>query len=320
MITGQESTSLGTIAAFMSSVTWATGVLAYSRLSSSYPAYIINLHRILIGFPAACLMLTLMGGWQVSLQAMNVSLVGWAVIVVLSSYALGDALFLMATKHIGAPAALAIASIYPLWSALWGALLERQALDFTKLMGVLLIVAGVVAVILSGAKNEDLVPASPVLYESTSHSKWRKKFWKSQRFLGVMLAMFASFGWAMNAIAVAKLGVHLNAMFVNVLRLGIALVLCPVIGVMMNGKRSFRLISRKAFLPFLPAFAFECICGPFFFVYGLSHASLAIGSTLSSLAPAISVPVAVALGHERFSKLKTSGVCAVAVGTWLLLR
>lgn len=308
----------GPLAAFAASLTWATGVLGYSKLSLKHPAYVINLHRIFVGFPAACLLLTLAGGWGEALAAIDGAKVGWAVVVVLSSYAFGDALFFMATKRLGGPAALAVASVYPLWSALWGVFCEGQMLNVGKAAGVCVIVGGVIAVILSGARGEDIAPSVPRLQPLATMP--RARFWKEAKFVGYLLAFGASLSWAMNAVAVANLGQGLSASFVNVLRLGIALLLCPLIGVAMNGLSSFRLIRWPQFVSFLPVFAVESVLGPFFFVYGLSKSPLAVGAALSSLAPAISVPVAVLLGRERFSRLKTTGVFAVVVGIWLLLN
>ena len=56
-----------------------------------------------------------------------------------------------------------------------------------------------------------------------------------------------------------------------------------------------------------------------FFLYGLSHSSLVLGVTLSSLAPVLSVPIAIALRVERFSIKRTLAIIVVAVGLALLL-
>ncbi len=308
----------GPIAAFMASVTWATGVLGYSKLSQTYPAYIINLHRIMIGLPAACLILTITGGWGAALDLLTAQKLGWAIVVVLSSYAFGDALFFMSTKRIGGPAALAVASVYPLWSAMWGVAFEGQALLLGQIIGIVIVIAGVVAVILSGAKEEDLAPGIPRMQELEVLPK--KRFWRGAKAVGFALALLASLCWSMNTISVSKLGEGLNPMFVNVLRLGIAFILCPIIGVAMNGKSSLKLIPAKLFWPFLPVFAVECVLGPFFYVYGLSNSPLAVGAALTALAPAISVPVAVLIGRESFSWLKSSGIVAVVAGIWLMLN
>lgn len=306
---------MGPAAAFSASITWAVGAVAYSKLSHSYPAYIVNLHRILVGLPAALLILTLMGGWGEAVGTLSFEKVGWALMVVLAGYALGDAIFLMSSQRIGGPASLAIASIYPLWSALWGAFFESEPLGHWQILGIVSIVGGVVAVILSGAKSEDLAPVVPRMQETESRPR---RF--DHRAMGVALALLASFFWALNSVAVGKLGQGMNPHFVNSLRLSLALILCPLIGVLMNGKTSLRLIPMKTLKPLLVVFGIECILGPFFYVYGLSHSSVAVGSALTALAPAISVPVAVAMGREKFSKLKTAGIFAVIAGIYLLLR
>ena len=66
-------------------------------------------------------------------------------------------------------------------------------------------------------------------------------------------------------------------------------------------------------------FVLEAFGGSYFFVYGLSHTHLALASTLTSLAPVLSVPVALALKIERFSIGRTLGVCTVVIGLCLLV-
>jgi drug/metabolite transporter (DMT)-like permease len=61
-------------------------------------------------------------------------------------------------------------------------------------------------------------------------------------------------------------------------------------------------------------FLIEAYGGSYFYTYGLAHAPLAIGATLSSLAPILSVPVAIALKLEKFSPIRTLGVCLAVLG------
>jgi drug/metabolite transporter (DMT)-like permease len=66
------------------------------------------------------------------------------------------------------------------------------------------------------------------------------------------------------------------------------------------------------------AFVIEGFGGSLFYLYGLSHSRLAVGAVLTSLAPVVSVPVAVAFGLERFSLARTAGVTMVVLGIILL--
>jgi drug/metabolite transporter (DMT)-like permease len=65
-------------------------------------------------------------------------------------------------------------------------------------------------------------------------------------------------------------------------------------------------------------FVLEAYGGSMVFMYGLANSPLVLGSALTSLAPVISVPVALALGLEKPSFLRTFGVATVVAGLWLL--
>jgi drug/metabolite transporter (DMT)-like permease len=75
------------------------------------------------------------------------------------------------------------------------------------------------------------------------------------------------------------------------------------------------LVRKYAWVFFL-----ECFCGSYFFMYGMAHTSLVLGNTLAALAPVLSVPVAVAMKLEQFSRVRTLAVVTVVVGLSLLFR
>ena len=63
----------------------------------------------------------------------------------------------------------------------------------------------------------------------------------------------------------------------------------------------------------------DAIFGSIFFVYGLANTDLAVGATLSSLSPLISVPFAIALGEERWSAPRAIAITATVGGIVLLV-
>ena len=306
---------LGPLAALMSSFTWAVGVTAFTPLSKRHPAYIINLHRIFLALPSFLLILVFNGQLSSAISSIVIHQVGWAAVAVLASYAFGDVLFLMATMRVGAPAALAIASTYPVFAGLAGLLFRGEVLSLTRAIGILVVIVGTICVILSGPRSEAPISTVPRVQDD-AHIRRRLR---NPYITGILLAFGAAFCWALNTVAISGIGQGLDAISVNALRLSIALFLCPLIGIAMHGTRSFKLIPAREFLPILPVFAVEAIAGPFFYVYGLSHSHLAIGAALTSLAPVISVPFALLLGHEKFSWAKTLGVTAVVAGIWVML-
>jgi len=304
---------LGLAAALMASLTWAVGVMVFTPLSKRHPAYIINLHRILLALPVFVLLLVLRGDFSSSVLSLEPAQWGWATLAVVASYAFGDVMFLMAAKRLGGPAALAIASTYPVFSALGALVFRGETLPSAKYFGILIVIVGTIFVILSGAR-QDATLAPNVQDAVRPRSRWRH-----DHAGGVLLAFTCALFWALNTVAVAQMGTDLDAVVVNAVRLAIALVLCPLVGIGMHGLRSFKLIPRREFLPLLPIFAIEAIAGPFFYVYGLSHSPLAIGAALTSLAPVLSVPLALMLGHEKFSWPRSLGVTAVVAGIWVMV-
>jgi drug/metabolite transporter (DMT)-like permease len=68
-----------------------------------------------------------------------------------------------------------------------------------------------------------------------------------------------------------------------------------------------------------PAIAADGLLGSSLYVYGLSHSDLAVGATLTSLAPLISVPIAIALGEERWNGRRVAAVAMTVAGAVTLV-
>jgi len=303
---------LGPFCAFMSSVTWAVGSSTYSRLSRGHSPFAINFGRATVALPIFFLITALSAGSPTQLimayQSMPQAQMFWLALSILASYAVGDVLFMWSTRSLGVPAALAIASTYPVLTAGLATVVQGEHLAPHRLAGLLITVTGVIAVILS---QTDPTPASSEGAHAAPAHLTRKS-------TGVFLAFGAMLAWAVNSLGVARGGVGVDPMVGNTLRMVCALGMSAVLG------RAFA-PGTEVMLPWrvlkksLPVFIFEAFGGSAFFLYGLSHAPLAIGSTLSSLAPVLSVPVAWFLGLERFSLPRTLAVCGVVFGLWLLV-
>ena len=223
--------------------------------------------------------------------------IGWLGLSMVASYALGDALFLWSCHAIGIPAALAIASAYPLWTALAGLFFKGEWLKAHQWAGLLITIGGVVVVILAGAR-----------------SRGEKGGFKK----GALLAIGVSFLWALNSYAVAVGASDLIAPVGNTIRMTFALVLTWVAKSVLE-PRSRLILPAAELKTWGWLFAFEAFGGSFMFMYGLANAPLAIAAALSSLAPVLSVPVAWAMRTEPVSWIKTSGILAVVGGVVMLL-
>jgi drug/metabolite transporter (DMT)-like permease len=308
---------LGPLCAFMSSVTWALGSAGYSRMARDHSAFAVNLARGLVALPlflltalaAAALQTHSWSGALSAFDMLEARHFGWFGLSMLASYGLGDSIFLMSSRAIGIPAALTIASSYPLLTASWGALVHHEWLSVAQTIGLLITVIGVALVILSAPKlaaasqsNESEAPSVRGLSRST----------------GILFAFIASVCWATNSYCVTRGGQGIPVPVGNTIRMAAAVLLCLTIGKIAFPKDRLTL-PLSVYRRWMWLFVLEAFGGSYFFLFGLSHSPLAIGSTLASLAPVISVPVALALRLETFSWKRTAAVITVVLGLFLLV-
>jgi drug/metabolite transporter (DMT)-like permease len=296
----------------MSSVTWAFGSAGYSRLARGHSPFAINFGRATVALPMFLVAVCLGAGgigpaWQ-AIASVTRGDLGWLMLSIFASYALGDTLFMWSTRSLGVPAALAIGSAYPILTTGLGAFVQGELPTLRQIAGLLVTVGGVIAVILSGtsptpASSEGAHAAPPAL---------------TARRTGLILAFATMICWGINTLATARAGQHLDPMVGNTFRMLFALVMTVALGRFMAPGTEVAL-PRKVLQKSLPLFAVEAFGGSACFMYGLGHAPIAIGSTLSSLAPVLAVPIAWAMRLEKFSLARTTGVCVVVLGLWLLV-
>lgn len=299
---------LGILSSFASSCTWAVGTANYSKLSRKYRPYDVNFARALWTLPCFVIAALAAGGIG-GFRAFDATNAAWLTVSVLASYAIGDTLFLKSTVALGVPGALAIASGYPILTALIGQAYESQPLRGIQWFGLAVAIAGIVLVILNDPKG---TPKEGE--EVRAHPLLRKKS------VGVALAIGTALCWTMNGYSIAKGGNGISAFVANAFRMAIALPLIATLSFLTDKSRVAWFLDRESRRRYGWVFIVESFFGATFFVYGLTHTSLVVGNTLSALAPVLSVPVAVALKLEKFSWIRTAAVLTVVVGLSLLFR
>jgi drug/metabolite transporter (DMT)-like permease len=296
---------IGALAALASSFTWSAGSVVYARLSREYAPSQVSFTRALVALPLFLFAAFVIEGadLQQSWTQLASGNALWLLMSMIASYGLGDVAFLWSTRSLGIPGALAIASSYPFWSAFAGYAFQSEALSPIKVVGIVGTVTGTILVVLVGYH----------------HRQKNAKHWLDRFEVGLGLGFLTSLFWALNTFSVARGGQGLSPNVANAVRMLVALGLCPIIGYFILGKWRGG-ISWKRFKPLGWVFVLEAYGGSFFFMYGLSHAPLAVASALSSLAPVISVPAAWAGKHEPVSWLKALGVCIAVAGAVLLVQ
>jgi drug/metabolite transporter (DMT)-like permease len=305
------ATILGPVFAFLSSVTWALGSSGYAKLSKRFSPFAVNFNRALVAFPLFALVtLAFHRGWS-GFEDVSLKNWLWFSLSIFASYGLGDVLFFRSTTSIGVPAALAIASCYPVYTALIASIQGGAALSRGQWLGMLVAIAGVVLVILSRQEKGSVDVQAGV--EEKGNRVW----------VGFLLAGMTSVLWSLNSYALSEVGTQVSIWVSSSIRMGLGLVMSASFGILFPGvigrKRESLRMPWVDFRAAIPLFVIEAFGGSLFFMYGMAHASLPVASTLSSLAPVISVPVALVLRLERFSWIRTLGVCLVVMGIWRLV-
>lgn len=293
-----SSSLAGALAALGSSFTWAYASAHYATASRTVGSVRINLMRVLVAAPIYCIGAALLHG-RAATAPMVPDKIGWLAASVLCSYGFADILFFSAARMLGITTALAIASVYPLWSALAGALVGGEPFGLQRAAGVLLCTGGVVALVrLSSHQREEHHGSAA---------------------LGFVFALLTSMLWAGNTFSVKRGAVGLDVWQANAIRYSVAVLFLLPSALLQRNKIPWSTRPEGGFAKLLPAIFADCILGSILFVYGLSHADLATGATLSSLAPLISVPVAIALGLERWSAARAAAIAITVAGALILV-
>ena len=306
------SAYLGPLGAFTASVTWAFASTHYAEAARTAGAVRVGLVRAVCASVLWLLALALGEGLDAlgQIDAPHALCLAGSIVC---SYALGDRVFFAAALRIGVSSALAIATIYPLWAALYGTFARAEPLGLSRGVGVVCCLLGVSAVLRMGRTPtvHEAARLRPPLREQRGDALW-----------GAGLALLTSLFWAGNAVFL-KLGSEgLSLAQANAVRFpfGVVLLLLQLPRLRIDGalappSPSLPALARKLALPLLADTGLGSVC----FVYGIAHTDLALGATLSSLSPLVALPIAVVLGTERVSAGKVSAVCLTLLGVVLLV-
>lgn len=300
---------LAPICAFMSSVTWAIGSSVYSKLSREHSAFAVNFTRAAVALPLFLMLWFFV--YQTGIArplAIEPRHIAWLFVSMVSSYAIGDALFLRASQVIGIPTALAIASMYPLWTTLGGWIVLGETPSLRSILGLVIALVGITIVIVSAPRTNPNPHGS-----SQSTPRLSRGL-----IYGILLAVGTSLFWGLNIFAIARVGKDLDPSPLNAIRMTIALFLTFFLGRLATPNQSVA-VPWRSLRPVAWVFALEAFGGSLVYAYGIARTPLMLGAILSSLSPVLSVPVAWALKLEKPSVLRTFGVILTVCGLTIML-
>lgn len=300
----------GPLCALLSSLTWAYGSAVYTREAGRVGATEVNLTRAALVLPLFALAALATVGPQAAAD-LRWSNLGWLALSMLCSYGLGDLIFYLTALRLGTPTGLAISSIFPVWSAILGALTLGEHISGLRAAGIAGCIGGVCWLVLLQSPGD-----SPV---KTARGRALGG--------GVALALLTSLLWAGNAYSIRRGAVGLPMFLVNTLRYFLAI---PVLlAIWLRHKRLERrrgavtqerlLLSPRSLQRFIVTVLIEAFIGSSIFVYGLAHSDLSVAAPLSSLAPLFAVPIGLLLGTEKLHLRRLLAIMMTVAGVALLV-
>ncbi|HEX4459047.1 MAG TPA: DMT family transporter [Polyangia bacterium] len=295
---------IGALAALASSVTWAFGSTRYALGSRTIGSARVNLTRATVVLPifAIATIVTTRGHVFAGITP-HAAL--WLAVSVLCSYAFADSVFFAAARRVGVTTALAIASSYPLLAAIAGACLGNERFGLLRALGTVACVGGVIA----------LIALAPQAADEHEHQQSSAKEARQ----GILLALLTSVLWAGNTVFTKHGADGLAPWQANLARFLCAWPILAATTALTKPASDDRKAARGVYLMLIPVSLVEACGGSSLFVYGLTHTDLAVGATLSSLAPLISVPFALFYREERWSGKRFGAVAATVAGVIVLI-
>ena len=294
----------GALAAVGSAALWAFASTRYAQASRAIGSARVNLTRASTVLPlfAVATLVTTRGHLFAGIDGRRAL---WLGLSVICAYGFADNVFFAAARRVGITTALAIASSYPLWAALVGAGWRGEHFGLMRAGGTVLCVGGIIA----------LIALSPKAVDEHAHEHSTKRDARE----GILLALLTSVLWAGNTVSIKMGGSDITAWHANLIRFLIAWPILAATSALTARPTPDDAVARRAYLGLIPVSIAEACVGASLFVYGLAHTDLAVGATLSSLAPLLSVPFALFYREERWSPPRFAAVTATVAGVVVLI-
>ncbi|HWE31244.1 MAG TPA: DMT family transporter [Polyangia bacterium] len=295
---------MGAFAAVASAALWAFASTRYAQASRAVGSSRVNLTRATTVLPIflVATLVTTRGHLGAGIDGTRAA---WLGLSVLCAYGFADNVFFAAARRVGITTALAIASSYPLWAAVVGVVWRGERFGIVRSSGTLLCVGGIIALII----------LSPRAVEEHAHAHSTKREARE----GIALALLTSVLWAGNTVSVKLGGSGITAWHANLIRFLIAWPILAATSTLTVRPSKDDAVARAAYRSLVPVSLAEACVGSSLFVYGLAHTDLAVGATLSSLAPLLSVPFALFYREERWSPPRFFAVTATVAGVIILI-
>ena len=292
------SFSFGEFAALSCAIVWAGTNLVLQTQSQRIPFLLMNVTRCATGTLLFWVMLPFDGPLTAFL---HVPAHEWAAVFgsMLVGVCIGDTIFLLAIKEIGASHASAVGSIQPLTTLFFEWLLLGTSVSWTLFVGSCFVVFGVIC-LSRGPKH---------------HSKDSSMSQAGGRFtVGIPLALLTALLWGLSTVLL-KTGLNsLTPIQVNSVRLPLVTIILYTTWAL-SGKKSSTL-SKPSLLLIAGTGLFSMGLGALLYLIALAKTGPSVTSALISTSPVFSLIMALVFLNEKISLRLALGVGLCVAGVW----
>ena len=289
--------SFGEISALCCAFVWAGSNLILQTQSRKLPLLLMNVARCAAG----TLLFWAMLPFEDPLTAyQQVPAREWAAVFgsMVVGVCIGDTIFLLAIREIGASHASAVGGLQPLTTLFFEWMLLRSPLSWSLFVGSCFVVLGVIC-----------LSRGPRQTSHASHMPQAKRF-----AIGIPLALLTALLWGLSTVLL-KAGLnHLTPIQVNSARLPFVTIILYTTWVF-SGKRAKKM-SMSALLLIASTGLFSMGLGSLLYLIALARIGPSKTSTLISTSPVFSLIMALVFLKEKISLRLALGVGLCIAGVW----
>jgi drug/metabolite transporter, DME family len=303
---------MGELAALLSAMVWAATSVMFTSLTSRTQPIVLSALRLTVGSAALALILLASGQFHSYSDATTLGILGVMGSGVVG-YAFGDTLYIRVLGLLGLQRAFPISmALYISMTVVGGIVILGEPFKWGLPLGALLIGAGIVLIVVPGAREPDqpltvVPPAEPALsvFEDLTHSGPADP----HPMLGYALLLLVGVCWATATLWLAGARGRLEPVAASAIRApagGLSLLAFALVTRPAAVRASFA--RRRTILGILAAGLVGTGFGSLMYVYAVSEAGAARTAVLSATAPLMGLPLSLIFLRERFTR-------RVAVGT-----
>jgi drug/metabolite transporter (DMT)-like permease len=291
---------LGEIAALGTALSWSFGSIFFTISSRRIGSNEVNRLRLTLALFLLLLAHVILYGRLIPAHVTNYH-VFWFGLSGLIGFSLGDTLLFRAFVLIGPRLSMLLMSLVPIFGTIIAWLFLHEILNLTEILAIIIVLAGIIVVILSGRPPEQ-------------HTR-------SHYMTGIIYGIGGAFGQAIGLI-LSKKGLENNfsALSGNIIRIFFAMVVLWIF-TLCQGKIALtfkKLKDTKGAITMCGGTLFGPMIGVSLSLVAVQYAYVGIASTLMALPPIFLIPLSWWIFREKTSLVAIGGTIIAVIGVALI--